>query len=295
VAFKSFRDLFGSKKRRMQVTEEYQKWREMIFSMQPSQVGEAKGGANTVYGVIMDIGQMDRQSSTPWAITLTAFSTGEASFRPTPGGGMMGLGGDPKVAQAAQEIVQIAQGLVPEANLTQDLSLPEPGIVQFFFLTTSGVYVVKGNLDQFQKPEHPFRQLLERFHFIRQSGDQLLDGNRTGKIKALYVVALTPRKMERNELVPVVFMAVDRLKAKDPTFNQRMQEMAPKAPIEINNTEFIPATHTPTNMQTLMSEWVKRQYNVTFNPTPESNFFLHGVRSPEGKQHIFLFYFDIES
>jgi hypothetical protein len=279
----------------MQVTEEYQQWREMIFSMQTGQAGEAKGGANPVSGVIVDIGQMDRQSSTPWAITLSALSTGEASFRPTPGGGMMGLGEDPKVAQAAQEIVQIAQGLLPETTPTKDLSLPEPGIVQFFFLTTSGIYVVKGNLDQFQKPEHPFGQLLERFHFIRQSGDQLLDGNRTDKLKALYVLAFTPRKMDRNELLPVVFMAVDRLKGKNPTFKQRMEEMAPRAPIEINNTEFIPATHTPTNMQTLMSEWVKRQYNVNFNPTPESNFFLHGMRSPEGKQHIFLFYFDMES
>ena len=109
---------------------EYQKWREMIFSVKPEQVDVAKTTTNQVYGVIMDIGQIDLQTSINWAISLSTFPTGEASFHPTPGGSVAGLGNDPKVAQVAQEIVQTAQVLLPETNLTQDLSsLPEPGDV----------------------------------------------------------------------------------------------------------------------------------------------------------------------
>lgn len=293
MAFKKFTDLFGSKKPNVKTTEDYQRWRELIFSVQPEPVEDA----HRVYGVIIDIGQFDRQASIHWAISMSVFSTGEASFQPTVGGGVIGLGGDPKVAQAAQEIVQIAQGLLPKANPTKDLSLPEPGFVQFFFLTTSGVHGIKGHLDQFQRPEHPFLQLLNRFTFIHQFADQVFDQPRNidTRIKALYIVAFTPAKLDRNELMSVTHMATDKLKAKDPLFKQRMEEMPPKTRLEITNAEFNPAVHTPTNMQTLMGDWLKNQYNVNFNPTPDNNFFLHGMRNPQGRQNIFLFYFDIES
>src|SRR5687767_13046226 len=118
MVFKSLSNLFGAKKPNMKTTEDYQRWRELIFAVQPEQVEGSKSDANRVYGVIMDIGQIDRRTSTHWAISLSAFPTGEATFRPTVGGGVIGLGGDPKVAQAAQEIVQIAQGLLPETNPT---------------------------------------------------------------------------------------------------------------------------------------------------------------------------------
>src|SRR5687768_13964864 len=292
MAFKRLSNLFGPKKSIVKATEEYQRWRELIFRLQPEPVEDT----HRVYGVIMDIGYLDQQSSTHWAISMSAFSTGEASFQPTPGGGVIGLGGDPKVAQAAQEIVQIAQRLLPETIPTQDLSLPEPGFIQFFFLTTNGPRVVKGPLDQLQKPGSPFLQLLERFHFIRQFDDQIFDKPRDidTRIKALYIVAFTPAKMDRNELMSVTHLATDKLKAKNPIFKQRMEAMPPKTRLEITNTEFIAAMHTPTNMQTLMSDWLKKQYNVTFNPTPDDNFFLHGMRDPRGRQSILLFYFDIE-
>lgn len=295
MVFKVLADIFSSKKPKLVTTEAYQRWREMIFSVKPEQVEVSKSDANRVFGVIMDIGQIDLRASTNWAISLSAFPTGEASFHPTPGGSVAGLGGDPKVAQVAQEIVQNAQVLLPETNPTQDLSLPEPGYVQFFFLTTSGVRVFKGHLDKLQKPENPFGQLLNQFGFIRQFADQILDKNREFNINTLYILAFTPEKKDANTLTAVTHLAIDQLEAKDPVFKQRMEECAESnVRFEIANTQYIATMHTPTNMRTSMMGWLKKQYNVTFNPTAGNDFFLHGMRDPQGKENFILFYFDIE-
>jgi hypothetical protein len=292
MAFKRLSNLFGPKKSIVKATEEYQKWREMIFSVPPEEVGVSKSDANRVYGVIMDIGKLDTQTSTHWAISLDAFSTGEASFHATPGSSVIGLGEDAKVAQAAQEIVQFAQGLLPETNPTQDLSLPEPGIVQFFFLATDGLHVVKGHLDQFQKRGNPFLQLIQRFHFIHQFADQVSEERHKPNIKALYVAAFTPEELNREKLIPLVFFAIDRLKAINPTFNRRIEQMPAKTPIEMSSLKHFPKVHTLTSMQTSMKVVLKK-HNVALNPTAEDNFFVHGMTDPQGKENIFLFYFDM--
>jgi hypothetical protein len=292
MAFKALTGLFGSKKPK--VTKEYQEWRELMFSPLPTHGEPPKSEMHIVHYVIMDIGQFDQQSSTHWAISMKT-STGEASFQPTVGRGVFfNVSDDRKVAQAAREIVQIAQGLLPQTNRTKDFSLPEPGIAQFFFITIGGVHGIRDSLDQFQKPENPYLQLLNRFGVIQQFADQILKPHIDTRIKALYVVAFTPAKMDQNELMSVTHLAMDKLKAKDSLFKQRVKEMPPEARLEITNLEFIPAVHTPANMQTLMGDWLKNQYNVTFNPTPDNNFFLHGMRNPQGRQNIFLFYFDME-
>lgn len=173
MAFKALGDLFGAKKPKLETTADYQQWRKVIFAVEPEQVDISKSEVDRVYGVVMDIGMLDQQHATHWAMSLSAFPTGEASFRPTVGGGVVGLGGNPQVAQAAQEIVQIAQTLWPATEPTQDLSLPEPGFVQFFLLTTSGVRRVKDHLDKMQRPDNPFGLLLDRFAFIRRFADAL--------------------------------------------------------------------------------------------------------------------------
>lgn len=154
----------------------------MIFMIRPEQVEVSKSENNRVYGVIMDIGLVDRQSSTGWAISLSAFPTGEASFHPTPGGAVIGLGNDPDVSRTAREIVQIAQSLLPETAATQDFSLPAPGYVQFFFLTTGGTRAVRGHLDKVQRPGSSFLPLLQRFGFIRHFADKVLAGKNADSI-----------------------------------------------------------------------------------------------------------------
>jgi hypothetical protein len=89
--------------------------------------------------------------------------------------------------------------------------------------------------------------------------------------------------------------AADRLRAKDPTFKQLMEErMEPKTSVEMATIEFIPAMSSPQTMQTSMMGWLKNQYHVTFNPTIGQNFFVHGLRDSQGKENFILFYFDLK-
>jgi len=298
MGFKIVTDLFSSKKPKVKTSENYKKWRAMIFTVTPAQVDVSASDDNQVYGVIIDIGMIDRQHSANWAISLSAFPTGEASFQPTPGSGVVGLGNDPKVAQAAKEIINISQELLPETNLTQDFSLPEPGFVQFFFLTTGGVHVIKDRLDKLQQPNNPFAQLLNRFGFIRQFADQILDNadgkNKNLRVKAVYIMAFTPEKLNPKTLQGVTYLAADMLKAKNPAFKQLMEHLTPQTPIEIANLQYMAMFHTPQVMQTSLMGWLKKQYNVTFAPVSGSNFFLHGMRDPQGRENFILFYFDIE-
>mgnify|MGYP001056943123 CR=1 FL=1 len=158
------------------ICDYYKKWRDVIFEIEPDQVDISQESADTVYGVIVDIGMRDRQTSAKWAISLTAFPTGEASFHPTPGGSVVGVGSyGPQVAKTAQEIVRIAQTLWDKTSPTEDYSLPDTGYAQFLFLTTGGVRVYQGHLHDIQTPANPFGTLLSRFGLIRHIADRILD------------------------------------------------------------------------------------------------------------------------
>ena len=140
--------------------EYYRRWRVVIFDLTPDMVQVSSSEADTVYGVILDVGMRDRRTSVEFAISMTAFPTGEASFHPTPGSSIVGLGNHPPIAQIAKQIVQAAQKLWHITSPTRDRSLPRAGLVRFFFLTTSGVRLFEGTLQEVQTPTHPFGELL---------------------------------------------------------------------------------------------------------------------------------------
>ncbi len=156
------------------ITEEYKKWREVIFNVKPEQVGVSSQEVDRVYGVLMDIGQADTGGRGNFALSLTALASGEASFRPTPGGGAIGLGGDAKVAEVAKSLVQIGQATISATKATTDFaSLPKPGWVRFTYLTTSGVRSVEGQLNVMLSPHNPFSKLMNGFGFIRNFAEKL--------------------------------------------------------------------------------------------------------------------------
>ena len=161
---------------RMVITPEYEQWRELMFNVPAEQVGASKSNPDQVYGVLMDIGMIDSQTAARWAISMSAFLSGEASFRPTVGGGCVGLGGNPKIAQVAEDIVQLAQTIQPKAFPADDRALPEPGLVQFFFLTPGGIHCVADDLDTLQrKPDDTLCTMLNKFGIIRQFAEQTID------------------------------------------------------------------------------------------------------------------------
>ena len=178
---KLLKDTFGPQKSQTMMTQQYQKWRELIFEIDPGQVGVSKEQSDRVYGVLMDIGMVDRQSRHPFALSLTAFPTGETSFQPTVGGGIIGLGGDKKMAEIARKLIQLAQPLLDKTQPAKDFSLPASGFVQFFFFTPHGVRIYEEHLDTLQTAGNPFGQLLVGFGIIRQFAERIIDQQRARK------------------------------------------------------------------------------------------------------------------
>ncbi len=158
---------------KMVVSESYKKWRDMIFQMTPGNVGLDGSEPQKVYGAIMDIGMIDQRANATFALTTTAFASGEATFFPTPGGGVMGLGNDPRVAEAAKSLVSMAQIFLAKARPVKENPLPGVGRVAFYFLTTSGLFVTEGELKTFQSG--PYAQLLNKFGQIRGVAERMID------------------------------------------------------------------------------------------------------------------------
>lgn len=157
-------------------TSTYEHWREAMFNLQPEQVGGSSDDRDRVYGVLMDVGMLDESTSELWAISMSAFLNGEASFYPTPGGAVNGLGQEPQVAAAAHTIVQLAQTVLPKTFPVHDQTLPDqPDLVQFWLFTPDGVYGVSDDLQQLQSASNPLGQLFRQFSLIRQFAEQCSD------------------------------------------------------------------------------------------------------------------------
>ena len=154
----------------------YERWRETTFAIQPEQAGGTSEERERVYGVLMDVGMLDEATTEPWVISMSAFLSGDASFFPTPGGGVVGLGSEPRVEKAAYAIVQLAQTVLPQASPLQDTTLPDqPDLVQFTLLTPGGTYSVADYLKRLQDPEKPLGQILGQFSLIRRFAEQVRD------------------------------------------------------------------------------------------------------------------------
>jgi len=162
-------------------TEEYLKWRQAILGVKPEQAGVSATEKDRVYGILMDFGMSDQASGLPFALSTVVFANGEASFRPSPGGGFVGLGNDPNMGRAAQEITQLAQALLTQTAPAGNTGFPQPGYARFFFLTTSGLHMYEEHISKLQVTGHPFEQLLNGFGYIRNFAEKMIDQQQAQK------------------------------------------------------------------------------------------------------------------
>ena len=153
---------------------DYLKWREFVFSVTGAQVEDAPEQPDHVYGVIMDIGL-----SNEFVITVTAFATGESSLRTTVGGGAIGLGGDPFIADHAKQIVTMAQSLLKTTKLINNHNLPQGKQAYFYFLTPAGLRLSESTMEEIYSRAHPFHEIFSRFTAIKARSEELLKGSRT--------------------------------------------------------------------------------------------------------------------
>lgn len=161
------------KQRKSVMTEDYKTWRSFIFSIKPGSVEFLNQEPKQVYGAVMDIGIADINSASEFWLTTSAFVNGEATFSPSPGGRIMGLGTDPRVAEVAKSIVAMSQIFMAKAQPVDANILPAVGRVAFRFLTTSGIFGSEDDLKVYQSG--PYNQLLTRFGQIRAVAERAID------------------------------------------------------------------------------------------------------------------------
>ena len=179
---KLFSSFLSPKKQEMNVTddyitEDYRKWRELIFSLKPESAQISSKEVDRVFGVVMDYVQIYAEPSTLLGLSQTTFASGESSIKATTGAGVIGLGigkDEEHIFTVGQQIIGIAQQLLSSAVRTTDYSLPLPRIVRFFFFTTSGTYFIDSHIDDI---EHGNKQVFEMFNgfmFIRRYADSIM-------------------------------------------------------------------------------------------------------------------------
>ena len=151
---------------------EYLKWRDVVFSVTSQQVDDIQDQPDRVFGVIMDVGL-----SNEFVITITAFASAESSLRTTVGGGAIGLGGDPLIAEHAKHIVFLAQSRRMTAGPIDHPGLPPGKEVYFYFLTPAGLRLSRSTMEEIYSPAHPLREMFSRFTAIKARSEELLRGS----------------------------------------------------------------------------------------------------------------------
>ena len=100
---------------------------------------DAAASSDEPYGLITEFLQGET------VVTMTAFSTGDASLYFSTGGGVIGLIGKPEVAELARSTVAALQPLLPELKRSDATDPPGPGDYCFYVLTSEGRHVCRLN------------------------------------------------------------------------------------------------------------------------------------------------------
>jgi hypothetical protein len=134
----------------------YEGLRNTAFSLNPDQLGlELPEDKTIVFGVIMDW-EMDGATA-----TTVAYLTGDASLYLTTGGGTIGGGQHENVKVAAKQFVTIAQTYLEKSTKTEKQSLPEKHQINFYLLTTKGLFVGQEQIENFENNSSGWLELFE--------------------------------------------------------------------------------------------------------------------------------------
>ena len=174
---KLFSNLLNSKEQEIKMVDSYKNWRKTIFSLKPENAQVSSKDVDRVFGILMDDVQLDKGSNTIWAVSQTAFASGESSLKSTVGLGVIGLGvgeNEEKIYQAGQQLIELAQQLFDSVIKTEDYSLPKSSVIRFFFLTTSGTYFLESHIDKIEQGDNRVFEMLKGFIFIRKYAESLI-------------------------------------------------------------------------------------------------------------------------
>lgn len=132
----------------------YEQLREMALRTTARDLGLAVTGSEPfVFGVVMD---MDIDGETA---TLVSFETGDASLYLSTGGGMIGGGAHPNVAEASRRLVAAARPHLQDLSSVHAFPRPGRGGCIFYVLTTNGVFAISESVERLAGGASPLSPL----------------------------------------------------------------------------------------------------------------------------------------
>ena len=149
-----FSKLFQKNQKAIEPTEVYHNLRRQILSLHPGDAGiEPTPEMPHVWGVLMETGYPEA------VVTLLSLADGTTSLYFSSGGGLIGGGQHPTVAQASQSFVAAAGAYYQKMTLTWSFPLPGVGRVKFYVLTYSGIYTADADENELGHRKHELSPL----------------------------------------------------------------------------------------------------------------------------------------
>jgi hypothetical protein len=135
----------------------YLKLRDQILRLDPFEVGiNPTRSLVNAWGVLMETGYKEAP------VTLVALADGTASLYFGTGGGMLGGGRIPAVANAARALVSTSEEFVLDMPPSKIFPLPAVGEVKFIVLTFSGKFTQTARVDELARGQHLLSPLYYR-------------------------------------------------------------------------------------------------------------------------------------
>ena len=134
----------------------YLQIRERLLQLNPSELGLVPTPSSPdVWGVIVELGYEVGSA------TLVALADGTTSLHYSTGGGLLGRGDYPPIAEASKALVSEAQKYLYLTAKTQEFPLPTVGQVRFVIMTYSGYYATDASEKTLTSGDHPLSPLYQ--------------------------------------------------------------------------------------------------------------------------------------
>jgi hypothetical protein len=139
-----------------QVSDVYTGLRNTALAMKPDTAGAPPSAPpSSPYAVITDVGADNG------TLTLVVTYDGSASIYLSNGGGFLGVAKNPKVREAAKDVVAAAGPALSAMQPAKDYSLPGHDGVNFFVLTAAGVLMASSSESDLHDTSRPLGHLYD--------------------------------------------------------------------------------------------------------------------------------------
>lgn len=126
---------FGRKRdvERRPPAEVYEDLRRQVLRLTPDQLGDGAFAEAPILALLMETGYPEAVA------TLVAAADGTSSLYFSNGGGFIGAGSQPTVAEASRRWLEAGATALQELSVTTDPPLPDDGMTQFVAVTAEGL------------------------------------------------------------------------------------------------------------------------------------------------------------